>query len=92
MKEVLKQAMEYVNNVEPSIQNLDPKTLKNFDVPTQVIWLEENDDNPCAGIGYNDVIICGCCGGVIPQNEWKDFVRLGKFTNWLPLRDEIIGY
>lgn len=91
MKDALKQAIKYVENLPPSVEELDQKTFKNFDVPTQVMWLEEGDDSPCAGIGYNDVIICGCCGGVIPQDEWKDFLGLAKFNNWLDIRNEIIG-
>lgn len=91
MKDALRQAIKYVENLPPSVEELDQKTFKNFDVPTQVAWLEEGDDIPCAGIGYNDVIICGCCGGVIPQDEWKDFVKLAKFNNWLDIKNEIIG-
>ena len=39
-----------------------------FDVPTRVIWIDE-DGYANAGIAYRDEVICACCGGV--SNIWE---------------------
>lgn len=36
--------------------------------PTQVLFIDE-EDTLCAGIAYDDVIICACCGSVYEQEE-----------------------
>lgn len=33
-------------------------------------------------------VICGCCGGLF---EPDDVLIIRKFTDWLPISDEIIG-
>ena len=43
--------------------------IVNFNVPMQVKFLDEADDFYHSGIGYNDFVICACCGGTIPINE-----------------------
>ena len=43
--------------------------IVNFNVPVQVKFWDEEGEFYRAGIGYNDCVICACCGGVIPINE-----------------------
>ena len=66
----------------------------NFDVPTQVIfqWREEADNsiNYLGGIGYNDVIICGCCGAVIPLDD-EDLIAFAP-VEWIDISESIKGY
>lgn len=50
--------------------------IRNFDVPTQVAFKSENDHVWHCGIGYNDIIICGCCGGIVPLDELEDVQAL----------------
>lgn len=81
---------------------------RTFDVPTQVAFYnlydevseDENDIDIsfhyCGGIAYGNVIICGCCGGIINIDELFDEcpanrVPLYKFDTWLDVSDEIIG-
>jgi hypothetical protein len=59
---------------------------KLFEYPKQVQWKEEDI---CAGIGFKDVIICGCCGGVIYQDEWELLDDLVEFDDWVPFNDVI---
>ena len=48
-----------------------------YEKPTQVIFIEEDElldygpefAHKCQGIAFRDVVICGCCGSVIPLDE-----------------------
>jgi hypothetical protein len=61
------------------------KKIDYFDVPTQVTFLDE-EDNRGAGIAYRDEVICLCCGATIPlheviitsiaENVWVDLSRV----------------
>lgn len=64
-----------------------------FDVPTQVAWFEEN--HYCAGIAYEDYVICACCGGVTQIDEIVDFAPSGvapiiAYDDWVNIHEEII--
>lgn len=61
--------------------------IQNFDVPMQVTFKSENDHEWHGGIGYNDVIICGCCGGIVPLDELEDV----QVFDWINIEEAIIG-
>ena len=66
-----------------------------FDVPTQVAWFEDN--HYCAGIAYEDKVICACCGGVTSIEEIIEFAPSGvvpivAYDTWVNVHEEIIGY
>ena len=67
-----------------------------FDVPTQVLFVD-SDGVWCAGIAYEDYIICGCCGGIFYIedifDEAPEYVQcaIHKYENWVDLSDEIRG-
>lgn len=67
-----------------------------FDVPTQVRFYDVNGDHYIGGIAYNDYVICGCCGGVIPISEiFEDapyeVVPLFIYEHWVDIQEEITG-
>lgn len=64
---------------------------ENFDFPTQVEWRDVEKHILYCGIGYNDIIICSCCGGIIPQDEWKDLTDLVAFGNWVDFTPYIMA-
>ncbi len=42
-----------------------------FEVPTQVKFPDDNGESR-GGIAYKSMIICGCCGAVIPLALFKE--------------------
>ena len=82
-----------------------------FDSPTQVQFVDfEGCNNDYiewkGGIAFRDVIICGCCGGIISLEEfwydWDDWAEkelkdlvsepLKLFRHWVPISEDIVGY
>lgn len=59
---------------------------KFYDVPTQVCFYDDMNE-PKFGIGYLDVIICGCCGSIHEISE----VRKVRELAWINIRDAISG-
>lgn len=59
-----------------------------FETPMQVLYYEKEDETHAeyAGIAYNDYIICGGCGGVIPLEE-VEIVKI--YSNWQNLSNAI---
>lgn len=43
-----------------------------FESPTQVRFLNDDDNDWRGGIAYQNVIICGCCGAVIPLSLFNE--------------------
>ena len=64
--------------------------MKTFNTPKQVRFTDcaELKEEEFSGIAYNDFIICGCCGAVIPLQECK---ILEIYDYWVDLSHEIIG-
>lgn len=74
-----------------------------FNVPTQVKFIDEAWDgdepevNYIGGIGYQDKIICGCCGSTESLEElYYDFASIGTepvivYDTWLDLSEVILG-
>ena len=74
-----------------------------FNVPMQVKFIDigyegadESDVNYIGGIGYQDVIICGCCGGVESLEDLYEFAPIGTepvvvYGDWLDIDNEIKG-
>ena len=87
---------KFVNMIEFDEFNEDGRIV-NFNVPMQVKFLDE-DGRLRAGIGYNDYVICACCGGVIPLDEiyeagatYADGQELiTPYEDWYDLTDEIL--
>ena len=68
-----------------------------FDSPTQVVFWDVDGDHWIGGIAYGDVVICGCCGGVIPIEEIIEFAPadivepICAYGNWCDISDDIVG-
>lgn len=64
--------------------------MKNFNTPKQVRFTHYvvTKEEEFSGIAYNDFIICGCCGTVIPLQECE---ILEVYDYWVDLSHEIIG-
>lgn len=65
-----------------------------FDVPTQVAYWDE--DHYVGGIAYHDMIICGCCGGLMEIKEVYEFAPEGVkpvivYEDWEAFDDFIIA-
>lgn len=58
-----------------------------YATPTQVKFRSEYDDEDQYGIAFENVVICGCCGGV---SELDD-VKILQELPWISLKDEIRG-
>ena len=55
-----------------------------YDEPKQVKFLEDVGDGETVehyGIAYQDVIICGCCGGIIEKDEVSIMHCQGEHVN-----------
>lgn len=72
-----------------------------FPLPTQVKFWDVDGDHYIGGIAYQDYIICGCCGGLIPINEVYEFTSEGfdpiiSTDEWTDISsciaDEITGF
>lgn len=61
-----------------------------YDEPTQVQFIQivDEDEEPIkrGGIAYQDYIICGCCGGIIPINEVDAIL---EYLNWVDFSEFI---
>lgn len=69
-----------------------------FDVPTQVKFWDHDGGHYMGGIGYEDRIICGCCGGIFEISEIYEFAPehhikepIIAFEDWVDISDEIRG-
>lgn len=68
----------------------------NFDIPKQVMFWDYFEEKYCFGIGYKDVIICGCCGSIfeindVLENTPEDHVAIYPYETWVDLSYEIYG-
>lgn len=63
---------------------------RDFEIPTQVRWYDEENEMFHGGIAFGDVIICGCCGGIIELDE-IDLDKLTTYDFWVNLDEEICG-
>ena len=64
-----------------------------FEVPTQVAYWDE--DHYVGGIAYHDMIICGCCGGLMEIKEVIEFAPVGvtpviEYVIWNNVSSEIM--
>ena len=82
-----------------SIPCADSKTLY-YDIPTQVKFFDFGSEESywIGGIAFQDVIICGFCGGVIGISDLYDEAEengLGedpiKVLRWIDINAEIKG-
>lgn len=69
---------------------------KTFNIPTQVMFWDYEEEEYCFGIAYEDIIICACCGSVFDINDLEENAPEGKFaiypySNWVNLSSEIYG-
>lgn len=65
-----------------------------YDVPTQVKFYDYDNKVTLGGIAYRDIVICGCCGGVIPIEEMDDGnygVEFRRELAWINVSCAIIG-
>lgn len=62
-----------------------------FETPKQVQWIDEDTNGVCTGIAYKDEIICACCGGTTPKDEWQDLTDLLVFEDWVDFCPYIMG-
>lgn len=71
--------------------------ITNFDYPTQVKFWDEDGARWIGGIGFKDIIICGCCGATIEIEEIYDSTPswidnpIKIYKNWLNISSEIKG-
>lgn len=63
---------------------------KYFERPTQVKFYDGINHAWMGGIAYQDEIICGCCGGILKVDEFKDN-EIVAYDHWINISDEIIG-
>lgn len=61
-----------------------------YDIPQQVQWYDAENERRCGGIVYKDEIICACCGGIFPKDEWDDLEKLHDFNTWIDFTEFII--
>lgn len=71
-------------------------TYTYFDYPTQVKFWVDFEECWLGGIGYGDIIICGCCGGEVKIKEIyecapKEVVEPIQVQPWVNISNEIIG-
>lgn len=68
-----------------------------FDIPTQIMFWDKGEGKYAFGIGYQDEIICACCGGVfeiedIIENTPSDKQPIYSYgEDWTDLSEEIFG-
>lgn len=69
----------------------DAEIIKNlsFSTPRQVWFRHDYDDNPCAGIAYNNEIICLCCGATFPMDE-VNYISYYD-DGWIDISDVVWG-
>jgi hypothetical protein len=64
-----------------------------FEVPTQVAYWDES--HYVGGIAYHDMIICGCCGGLMEIKEVIEFAPVDvtpviEYAIWNNVSSEIM--
>lgn len=62
---------------------------KFFEKPTQVKFLDRDNNIWVGGIAYHDEIICGCCGGILEIDEFAEHEIVTY--DWMDISEEIIG-
>ena len=69
-----------------------------FTNPTQVMFYDSSNEKFIAGIGYNDEIICGCCGAIFEISDVLEDAQemnisnpIRVFDTWVDLEDAIVG-
>ena len=69
-----------------------------FSRPVQLRFYDKDNDRWVGGIGFQDYIICGCCGASIWLPDfYEDFaetddpIQVFSNENWHDLSDAIIG-
>lgn len=70
-------------------------TYTHFDYPTQVKFWDAVGNHWIGGIGYGDVVICGCCGGAAGIKEIYEFapkevVEPIQVLPWVDISNEIM--
>lgn len=71
------------------------KELMESNIPHQVMFYD--GENMCAGILFQNHILCGCCGGVFHVDEVVENARedgqvsVRVFDTWVDISDEIMG-
>ena len=70
-------------------------TYTHFDYPTQVKFWDVDGDHWIGGIGYGDVVICGCCGSEVEIKEIYEFapkevVEPIQVLPWIDISNEIM--
>ncbi len=70
-----------------------------FETPTQVKFLDNAEDELKykGGIAYGDVIVCGCCGGVVEISDLLEYFSDEEANliiiplEWIDISEAIIG-
>lgn len=74
--------------------------ITSFDTPRQVKFYDVGGDEFIAGIGYQDFIICGCCGSIFNLEDLYDDYEASDnvpeqpihiYDTWVGLIDAIVG-
>ena len=73
------------------------KRYRYFDKPTQVAFWDYDGDHYVGGIAYEDIVICGNCGGIYDLDELYEFAPEGKtpvlvYDDWVDIGAEILGF
>lgn len=63
---------------------------KYFERPTQVKFLDRENNIWVGGIAYKNEIICGYCGDVVDIDEFAEH-EIVIYDYWVNISDEIIG-
>lgn len=61
-----------------------------YEVPKQVKWFNFITESWIGGIAYHDVIICGCCGSVLPIEVFEK-EEIIDYEDWVNIDIEIRG-
>ena len=57
----------------------------------QCKFYDLESDSIYGGILIDDGLICGCCGGFIPKDEFRDTIKiLSEWDIWTNLSDSIM--
>ena len=70
-----------------------------FETPTQVKFLDNAEDELKykGGIAYGDVIVCGCCGGVVEISDLLEYFSDEEANliiiplEWIDISEDIMG-
>lgn len=61
--------------------------MKIFETPQQVKFKDEEHNLELGGIAYNDFVICGECGDVLPLCQVE---IIEVYDDWISVSDEIV--